>query len=657
MGLRQAWHESTLLRVALVLGAITLIAVVIVLAAVVATERSTGKGAAINVAGSMRMQSYLLATRVAEVADVRADPVRRAEAIETEIAAFERRLVNPRLLDALPAAAGAPKRTAFARIESQWQELRPLARAAALDEGARDEFLQRVHPFVADVDRLVVLLETDLESRIHNLQAVLAAALFVVLVLALTAVFLLDVQVFQPIKDLGRAAQAVRQRDFGVRADADSSDELGRLGADFNHMVEELGRLCGSLEEQIAAKTCDLERKNQSLSLLYETARELSSPQLASDTLARVAASVRRVLGTEGVVICARDPDARTGLPLAQCEATAGAICDRVRCPSCIEQARILWHEADAAGDGSRILSLPLLDGEHQLGRMALQIGRAQVLESWQAELAQTVCRHLGAALAAEQARDEHRRLALLEERSAIARELHDSLAQSLSYSKIQIARLGQLLAAEKEESRRAADARAVVQELRDGLSTAYRQLRELLTTFRLQLAGRGLGCALADAVADFRSRTGIDTELRNELIGLELTANQQIHVLQIVREALANVEHHARARHAWVRLLREDDAGGARTIEVAVEDDGIGIAGLASPRQHFGLAIMRDRAQIVGGTLEIGRRPQGGTAVRLRLRLDAPFGGAAQPEATAADAAPRAARAEDSATADAATG
>jgi two-component system nitrate/nitrite sensor histidine kinase NarX len=330
-------------------------------------------------------------------------------------------------------------------------------------------------------------------------------------------------------------------------------------------------------------------------------------------------------------------------LPLAHCEDRPGAICDEVRCGGCLDESRIVWHEPGrTATDPRRIVAVPLLDGEQQLGVMAVQLASGQTMDPWQIELAQTVGRHLGAALAAEQARDEHRRLALFEERSAIARELHDSLAQSLSYTKIQIARLGQLLREHgaPDNSPNVDAAREVVQELRDGVSTAYRQLRELLTTFRLQLAGKGLGPALIEALADFRQRAGIDAELHNELIGLELSANQQIHVLQIVREALANVEHHSHAGHAWVRLTRHDTAEGARRIEVSIEDDGVGIAGLDSPRQHFGLAIMRDRAQMVGGSLEIGRRPAQGTVVRLRFGIDAPFGATtAEPALTEAAA------------------
>ena len=635
MNLRQLWAGSTLLRVATVLGAVTLMAVAVVLAAAVSTERSTGKGAAINVAGSLRMQSYLLATRVAELGDARVDRERQAALIAAAAAGFEARLAHAKLTEAVPTATSSPLRAAYARIADGWASLRPLADAALRDDAARDAFLQRVHPFVADVDRLVVLLEADLESRIHGLQVALGAALFVILVLVLTAIFVLDVQVFQPIKDLARVARSVRGGNFEARAEGVGADELGQLGRDFNHMVEELGRLYGSLEAQIAVKTADLAQKNRSLSLLYETAQALSAHQLEATMLERVAAHVQRVLGLDGVVICARHAGTPEGFPLARSERSPGALCEQVGCSGCLDEGKVYWHEVGVAGPARcAVVSVPLLDGERQFGVMALQLPAGGTLAPWQVELAQTIGRHVAAALAAAEARDEHRRLALLEERSAIARELHDSLAQSLSYTKIQLARLGLLLQARPGTTPNESmdGAREVVQELREGVSSAYRQLRELLTTFRLQLSGKGLGPALAEAVADFRARTQVQAELRDELIGIELSANQQIHLLQIVREALANVEHHAQARHAWVHLARADAADGSPLIEMRVEDDGIGIAGLESPRQHFGLLIMRDRAQMLGGSLDIGRRPQGGTAVRLRFRIDAPFGVVAGP-------------------------
>ncbi len=603
-----AWTRSTLLRVSTVLGVIALLAIGVVITAAVFTERSVGKGVAINIAGSLRMQSYLLATRVAAL-DV--DAAERERLIRAEVAEFEARLANPQLVAAVGGGALARSQS---RIAAQWrEEIRPLALRSARDEAARAELLARIHPFVAGIDRFVQQLEADLESRIHGLQVALGAALFVTLVLVVSAVFVLDVQVFQPVRDLVRLAQAVRRGDFGARADVTGEDELGQLGADFNHMIEELGRLYGSLESQIAAKTADLEEKNRSLALLYETTRQLAQPPLAREALQRVAESVRRVLGVDGVVICARAPGTRGGFPLAHAEAVVGRTCDLVQCEGCDDATAVVWHDADSERGPARIVSIPLLDGERSFGVMPLTLVGGQQLTPSQIELAQVIARHVGAALAAEESRDEHRKLALFEERSAIARELHDSIAQSLSYAKIQLARLSALIAGGAST----AEAREVVDELRTGVSTAYQQLRELLTTFRLQLSGKGLRGALAQVADDLRARTGLEVELRDELVGVELTANEQIHVLQIVREALANVEHHARARHAWVSAARRSDEPGA-AVEVAIEDDGIGIGAATSPRHHFGLTIMRDRARALGGELEIEPRAAGGTRVRL---------------------------------------
>ncbi|HTT13644.1 MAG TPA: histidine kinase [Burkholderiaceae bacterium] len=607
-----AWSRSTLLRVSLVLGLIALLAIGVVLAAAVFTERSAGKGAGINVAGSLRMQSYLLA---AQVALPGVDVAEREKQVRAEVAEFETRLASPELATAV---GGGELGAAAGGIAAQWHdEIRPLALRSVRDDAARTEFWERIHPFVADIDRFVKALEADLEGRIHVLQVALGAVLFVTLVLVVTAVLVLDVQVFEPVRDLVRCTQAARRHDFAARVQDTGPDELGQLGAAFNHMIEELGGLYGSLDAQIAAKTADLEQKHRTLELLYETTRELARPPLARPVLQRVAESVRRVLGVEGVVICARVPGARCGLPLARAEAIPGSTCDAVQCEVDVGDGTASLVRLDLAHGPApaRIVSIPLLDGERSFGVMPMTLAPARPLTAAQVELAQVIGRHIGAALAAEEARDEHRRLALFEERSVIARELHDSIAQSLSYAKIQLARLSALITGQAPN----AQVQDVVDELRVGVSSAYRQLRELLTTFRLQASGKGLRSALAQAVDDLRARTGLEVELRDELVGLELSANEQIHVLQIVREALANVEQHARARHAWVHAARPADAQGL-AIEVTVEDDGVGIGSPASPHQHFGLSIMRDRASALHGRLEVGARAPCGTCVRLRF-------------------------------------
>jgi len=246
-----------------------------------------------------------------------------------------------------------------------------------------------------------------------------------------------------------------------------------------------------------------------------------------------------------------------------------------------------------------------------------MRLPPALELEEWKTKLLESVGHHIGAALATAKRTDERRRIALLEERSVIARELHDSLAQSLSYLKIQVTRLKLHLDGDQARER----ATEIVGELKAGISNAYRQLRELLTTFRLKMDARGLPDALKETVREFSERSGIDIRLHDGLLGHELDSSEQIHVLQVVREALANVEHHAHARRADVQLAIERGR-----VRVAVEDDGIGIRDAEPPMHHYGLAIMRDRAATLHGVLSVARRAEGGTRVELTFTPRGPF-------------------------------
>jgi two-component system, NarL family, nitrate/nitrite sensor histidine kinase NarX len=608
--LKRIWTQSILLRVGVALGVVTLIALTVIVVATVFTERSTGKASAINVAGSLRMQSYSMATRIASLPTAPGDGVTAAL---TAIDGFNTRLHSPKLVGALPDEAGTELRRAYEQIVSDWEKrVEPLARASIGDTARRAEFLAGIDGFVARVDGFVVLLERDVEARIQWLRVWLGAAFFMILALVVTAIVLLRVEVFQPLSELLRSARAVRTGSFRARVNATGPDEMGQLGQAFNSMVEQLARLYGSLEKQVTEKTADLERKNQSLSLLYETTQLLSERPLDAAALQRVLANLSQALGTEGAVICARHAGSPHGLPLAGDEALRAELYDRGRCAQCANDGRLASRTEMTDRGEQRIVSVPLLDGGVSYGVMPLRLPPGRALEAWQLELAQTIGRHIGAALAAAERREEHQRLSLLEERSAIARELHDSLAQSLSYTKIQLTRLSALL----DRSGDPQAAQAVLAELREGVASAYRQLRELLSTFRMKVGGSSFDAALREVIDEFGRRTGLPVAVQGELAGLELSANAQIHVLQIVREALTNVEKHACAGSVSIDLARGADG----SFGVGIEDDGVGIATETSPAQHFGLDIMRDRAGLLGGSIDIGRRDGGGTRVSLRV-------------------------------------
>ncbi|MEX3966817.1 histidine kinase [Paraburkholderia sp. EG286B] len=199
------------------------------------------------------------------------------------------------------------------------------------------------------------------------------------------------------------------------------------------------------------------------------------------------------------------------------------------------------------------------------------------------------------------------RRMTLLEERNAIARELHDSLAQSLAYMKIQLARLQAVLPEELAQS----DAAQIARAIREGIDSAYRQLRELLTTFRTSVHARGLAATLEEVAEELSSRSEVQISVDNRIRRVRLTVNEELHIGQVVREALTNVVRHARASSALVTL-----ASNGREVTVTIADDGRGITTESGGEHHYGLSIMRERSRSLGGRLEIHSNEPGSSIV-----------------------------------------
>ena len=614
---RRFFAESLVVRLGIALGAIVLLALAATISATVFAELSTGKAAAINLAGSLRMQSYWITLQVLRSGDIGRPPAELQQALVE----FESRLNSPLLAGGIPSDLADPTRRAYDRVAASWSGTLKPAVARAVTEGApaRDAFVSRMAAYVLDVDRLVYLLEHDLEHRIQALRLIQGAGLFAIVVVMFISLYLMHAQVIVPLGDLLQCARRVRVGDFTARARHSGEDELGQLGQSFNYMVEDLSRSYATLEARVREKTEQLARTNVSLEVLYNTTRTLAENPLTQATLDGVMQDIERVIGLKAGAICAREEDDRRGFPVALHAGSeqAKSWCQRERCYECFGTGAIEPGVRIVGSGEERMLSVPLSEGGKPYGVMLLQLPPGMQIEDWKMKLLESIGHQIGAAFATAKRSDERRGIALLEERSVIARELHDSLAQSLTYLKIQVTRLKQQLGATGAREQTA----DVVEELKLGINNAYRQLRELLTTFRLRIDGRGLAEALQETIREFSQRAGIEVRLHDRLLGHELDSSEQIHVLQVVREALTNVEHHAHARRADVRLAIDQGR-----IRVAVEDDGAGIKDAEPPMHHYGLAIMRDRAATLGGTLQVTRRAEGGTRVELEFSPRGPF-------------------------------
>ena len=199
------------------------------------------------------------------------------------------------------------------------------------------------------------------------------------------------------------------------------------------------------------------------------------------------------------------------------------------------------------------------------------------------------------------------------QEKSRIARELHDELGQSLTALKIDVGWLRDHLPQAPAE---VAGKLAAMQFLLDGTVAAARRISADLRP--LMLDDLGLADAASWLVDDFAKRSGVACriEVAEELPDVSKAVATAVY--RAIQESLTNIARHSGAKSAWVVLGIEDGA-----MHVEVEDDGRGIApeDLAKARS-LGLKGMRERIGFLGGSLEIARAPRGGTRLRLRVPL-----------------------------------
>jgi two-component system, NarL family, nitrate/nitrite sensor histidine kinase NarX len=618
-----AWktlQRSLLLRMGGAIAAIALLAVLGMSVSGFVAESTQGSGGAINRAGSLRMQSWQMASLyLALPLPAGQDAAgRMAQAIRE----FDATLASDAIRAMLPGVGDSSvamtfQQTQWEMVNRQWRQvIRPRFQAVA-DGGApglsvqsRASLLVEIGHFVNQINGLVKQMEETTEAKILVMRIVLGVALILTVLVVVLTIHLIHFRFVTPLKKLLSLAVSVGQADLSARTAYVGEDELGQLGRAFNLMAEDLSKLYHDLESRVRQKTAELTRSNQSLELLYHSIARLHGAPPGESVYLALLRDIERLLELGHGIICLGEQGGAAGRAIASTmQADDVNPCARADCHWChaSEQTRL-----SIASDFHRHLTLPLADAERQYGVLILEIPEGRQLEAWQVQLLEALSRHIGVAIGAERRIEQNRRVGLLEERAVIARELHDSLAQSLAYMKIQVSRLQTLL---KTPEKHVA-AEQVLLELRLGMSSAYRQLRELLSTFRLKMDGQDLATAMAQTVSEFSDRGDLSIKLTQQINACPLSPNEEIHVLHVVREALSNVINHAHASHAWVTLAGTSDG----EVEVLIEDDGCGISKCADVH-HYGMTIMEERARTLAGKVGFSARPQGGTRVSLRFR------------------------------------
>ncbi|CAD5110587.1 HAMP domain-containing protein [Zestomonas carbonaria] len=584
------WLKSSLpARAGLAVALIASLALSSAFSAVLIAWVSEDDAAAINMAGSLRMATYRLNWQL----EADATPQRIAELRDD----MQQRLASDALRHMLDRENDSPLRQAFERVQRQWQEqLQP-----ALERGDREGFQARSEAFVDELEDFVLLLQKQSERRQGWQQSIQGAALLLTVVILLIGMFELQNSVIAPLQELVGATERFRAGDLDARIEYRSSDELGQMADSFNAMADAIEESHHTLESRVAAKTRELEQSNAALELLYQSSRSIASQPVNAEHLDGLIDSFQQRLPGLNLSLCLKGERGEpAGHLIALHGDTTREVCSPSDCATCSRQR---MHNR---------IAVPISSQGDTLGDLRAHYLDGHAAHPWEVELIQALANLIGTSLSLERQRERDNRLLLLDERTTIARELHDSLAQALSYMKLQVSRLQTLI--RRGES--GEQLLLVSDELREGLNNAYRQLRELLTTFRLQIQDGGLDQALNDTAREFAERGGMRVRLDCQpLAFFSLSATEQIHLLQIAREALSNCARHAQASLATVQLRQHGEE-----IELLVEDDGCGIKQGFDPRQHHGLSIMQERARGLGGHLSIVPRAPHGTRVQLRF-------------------------------------
>ena len=584
------------------------------------TWKLEGGAAAVNEAGRMRMQTWRLASAVQ--AGMPSDEVQRL------VTQFDDSLAVLR--------AGDPSRplfvptdpqveAQFARVEGLWAAQRTQWQSPRAPEAQQS--IQAATTFVEAIDGLVLAIE----QQLSRLTAILNLFQFVMMALAIGgAVVMLYtgyLYVINPLEQLRQGLRKVEAGEFATRIDVDTQDEFGQVASGFNRMAATLQSLYEGLESKVEAKTRRIEAQHTRLKALYEVSAFLAQGNTIEELARGFSQRVRSFMKADAAAVRWSDEANQRYLMLASdcfpqemMEEERSLLKGACACGSLQPDARtrvipILSHDQEPVRHCARIgyesvVSVPIRLQQRILGEFNLFFRQPVALTADESALLDALASHLASALEGLRADALEREAAVGEERALLARELHDSIAQSLAFLKIQV----QLLrtATDKGQPQRV---QMALDELDAGLRESIGDVRELLVHFRTRTNTDDIEQALQETLQKFQQQTGLPAHLQVHGEGLPLPPDVQVQVLHVMQEALSNVRKHAGATQVSLEVFKDAQ------WRFLVRDNGVGFETVQpAGSSHVGMKIMQERALRIGAGVQVTSAAGQGTQVMLTL-------------------------------------
>jgi two-component system nitrate/nitrite sensor histidine kinase NarX len=425
-----------------------------------------------------------------------------------------------------------------------------------------------------------------------------------------------------PLRRLAEAARSVAEGRLDVRVPVATRDEVGLVSHVFNIMSESLA----VRERELQGAHERLQRKLHEMEFLNRIGMQMldQSGVNERDTILRsIADGARTLLSVDASMISLATTDSNTlvihstsGMDDAF-QRKAGVVPCSNACDggvsSTISECPI-WRP----GFARTHFAFPLQRGAEPRGVLCVATREERTLSADQRELLTALAAQ--AAITVEQSRldAEVKRLAALEERGRIAREIHDGFAQTVSLLHLRIRQAQAVVSPEHSASLDTA-----LEEIAALSGDMYEEIRRSISHLRNPTSlDAGFVRVLSDFLKEFSAQSRLPVTLEaSETVPVRLAPASESQIIRIVQEALNNVRKHAQVDRARVGVERREG-----WLCVSVRDDGRGFDPARSNKQggvHFGLQTMRERAESLGGTLAIDTAPGCGTRITATVPLE----------------------------------
>jgi len=377
--------------------------------------------------------------------------------------------------------------------------------------------------------------------------------------------------------------------------------------------------------------------KKYHLSVLYDVADCINSSSGLDDLLYRFLLTMQGVVNAKAAAVRLLVEDqlklvASIGLP--DHEKTWQLTDERCTCirsfhQNCVTRetempkCRISEGSACSAHIDCEMLAIPLRYQGKSIGVYNLFVSRNETRESSITDedaVLQSIGKHLGMAIEQAAVEDNAKQLSIIQERTRMAHELHDSLAQTLASLRYKIRLFDDSLKEQQAE-----ELREELKGLENGIETANAELRSLITHFRAPIDGKGVVRTIESVVEKFRRETGFDVFFYHNWDLKDLARDAEIEVVRIVQEGLTNIRKHSGSD--TVRILLYSSVDG--DCSILIEDDGPGLSeDRPKPNtdtgEHIGLSVMQERAARLNGELQFESDGEG-LLLQLNFKVAVP--------------------------------